>query len=67
MCSVAEYFAHMRTVGVLRALGLTSLNSACWRQPASWVCNAATKIHQSDKEGRRANISEEGVRSFRGK
>lgn len=27
------------------------------------MCNAATKIHQTDKEGRRANISQDGVRS----
>lgn len=39
---------------MLLALRLTSGNSACACQPASWVCNAATKIHQTDKEGRRS-------------
>lgn len=50
ICSAARYFARIRTLGVLLALRLISGNSACLCQAASWVCNAATKIHQTDKE-----------------
>lgn len=67
ICGAARYFARIRALGVLLALKLTSGNSACSCQPASWVCNAATKIHQTDKEGRHS--FQDGVRSqpFRGK